>query len=104
MSETLQELSTIVCEDWPFNKATYPRLDGPGDHHALVHAVLHLAKSSGKVAAAVEPYDHGKEVDRDALRDQLGYTLVNLLRTADLAGIAPDELVGVVTRWREARH
>lgn len=90
------ELRDDIARAWPISRTAYPLLDGPKDHHALVHAVLHLSKSAGKVAGAVEPYVHGKAVDLDALRDQVAYTLINALRIADLAEIETDDLLDVI--------
>lgn len=93
------ELRDDIALAWPISQTAYPLLDGPKDHHALVHAVIHLSKSSGKVSGAVEPYVHGKEVDLDTLRDQLAYTLVNVLRIADLADIPTSDILDVINDY-----
>lgn len=90
------ELRDDIAQAWPISRTAYPLLDGPKDHHALVHAVLHLSKSSGKVAGAVEPYVHGESVDLVTLRDQVAYSIINALRIADLADIPMSNLLAII--------
>lgn len=101
MIESLRALMELVQSSWPFTPPAYPELKGDSDPRAIVHAAMHLAKSSGKVVGAIEPIDHGKPVDRDALTEQLSYTLVNLLRIASLAGISSRELLVTVENWKQ---
>ncbi len=96
----LDPIYNIVRDCWPIGDQ-YPRLKGPEDPRALIHVLIHLAKSSGKALEMVEPYDHGKDIyqNRNELKRQLAYSIISIIRAADLAQIPGDELIDVINHW-----
>lgn len=49
------------------------------------HAALHIAKAAGKVAAALEPADHGGPIDRAALTMALADLVICAAKVANEA-------------------
>lgn len=82
-----------VAELWPFTRKNYPMLDLSSREEQARHIVLHQAKDAGRMAAAVEPYDHGRTTDEVLLRRSTRNTLVNALRLCDLYGWSPAALL-----------
>jgi hypothetical protein len=87
----LDLLRDRVAEAWPFAESHYPALEGFAA--AVRHVVLHFAKDTGRLAAAIEREDHGEAFDRALMRRPARNALVNALRLCSLLGLHPAELL-----------
>lgn len=100
----LQEIQIATEKAWPFDETSYPSLAHLSvvdkQTFALKHVLIHLAKAVGHVARAVEPLDHGEELDKDAMRIALRKVIVDAVQSADVAGITPKELEEEIMRWQ----
>jgi len=92
----LVDLVSLVDEHYPFTKDTHPNLQrDPVSNEVLPEAVIqhtlnHLSKSTiGPIAAVLEAYDHGKEIDSTGHEDiliALAKGLVNMEKMANTLG------------------
>ena len=101
MSFTLRDVQRMAAERFPFDDEHYPEIpkdkEGAG-HYAQRHILLHLIKSLGEVAAAIEPKDHGAKgshVSPQVIRK----LLVNALRLADVSGASMQEIQASLENW-----
>lgn len=81
-----------VVRLWPTDSANYPGLDGTRGAY-IGHVILHMSKDTGKLAAAMEPVDHGKDEDGAALYRSARNMLVNSLRLIALLEVKPSQLL-----------
>lgn len=76
----LKDIQKRVPEVWP--DSDYPATFGGArdllPHIDAAHSLMHATKAVGKVAAAIEPADHGKPIEREAL----GWALADVIITA----------------------
>ncbi len=102
MNGSLDALIAFIKSHYPFVPEKYPKLEGLSDAERQVFAIRHLSqhfsKTSGKIAAAIEPADHGKEVNIEEIKTNLPKSLVNTLRLAELVGMDEKELIAGVER------
>jgi len=100
----LQEIQTAAQKIWPFDESSYPALAhlSPEDRQtfALKHVLTHLTKAVGRIAGAVEPLDHGEELDKNAIRIALRKVIVDAVQSAGIAGITSKELEEEIMRWQ----
>ena len=90
---TLKELQEHVRIGW--TNASYSREFNQSGlpHKDFGHALLHVVKAAGKLAAIVDDADHGKPCG-----DDVGKYVADLViiaaRAANCAGISLDDIVG----------
>jgi hypothetical protein len=90
-----------IAECWRFTQQNYPRLSGLQIAY-IRHIVLHQTKDVGRMATAVEPIDHGGEIDATLLRRSTRNSLVNALRLCELVGWDPLDLLREYVRENRA--
>lgn len=88
---TISEWQTTIARIWPFTSKTYPFFTDDCD--AIRHVVLHQNKDAGRLAAAIEPVDHGHPPDRVLARRAVRNSLVNTLRLCDLLDLSAEDLL-----------
>ena len=99
---SLHDLMEYVRKGWVFNKRTYPRIKkNNATEFAIKHVSEHMAKTTGKIVAAIEPYDHGLPMDLDAIQRQTAYALINTLRMASLVGMTDATFQAIFYSWRQ---
>ncbi|HYD93252.1 MAG TPA: hypothetical protein VEB18_02235 [Candidatus Paceibacterota bacterium] len=102
MNGSLDALIAFITKHYPFVPEKYPQVDGLADaerqHFAIRHLSQHFSKTAGKITAAVEPADHGREMDMEEIRANLPKSLVNTLRLAQLVGMDEKALIAGVER------
>src|SRR5262245_13748358 len=77
---------------WPCDPDNYPGLDD-SQYGYVRHVALHMAKDAGRIAAGIEPIDHGRPWDGQALGRSTRNMLVNVLRMCSLLHLSPAELL-----------
>lgn len=103
---TIDEWAQEVERLWPFKVAAYPGFETiPLAYRrdaAIRHVLLHCAKDTGRLAAAVERPDHGEVLDEALLHRPARNLLVNALRLCRLLGLRPSALLDDYSRERGA--
>jgi hypothetical protein len=102
---TLQELIDHIGKTWVCDAARYPELAGMSEvdrlNFIIKHQVLHLSKTTGKLATLAEAYDHSREGLGEAseeLRNLATKLFINSLKLAEEVGMSADDLL---TRSKE---
>lgn len=70
----------------PYSPGVVTARVGPVPHILSSHAVLHAAKSVGKLAAVFEAADHGQPVDEATVKAMAADLVTAALRLANLHG------------------
>lgn len=103
MTEELRILLSRVRRGWPLDSRVYPVLDNKPDLEdvaLLSHILLHLTKQVGKLAGLYEPMLHGAPApDRKEVSRQVAYTIIDVLRLAQRAGLDPSEILDNIDQW-----
>ncbi|KND50425.1 MAG: hypothetical protein AB202_02105 [Parcubacteria bacterium C7867-007] len=96
----LTSLMQVIGDGFPFTQEKYPNGDLSTPEKTLAFAVrhssAHIAKTGGIIAAQAENYDHGGELDPEALRMATTKMLVNTLNLANALGMTAQDLVSLV--------
>lgn len=94
--ETLDELLALASAFFPYDQANYPDIDLSTPEKvkafAIRHGLAHLAKSTGKIAAAVESADHGTPLDERELRINIAKAFMTVLNLAKNLGMTGEKL------------
>jgi hypothetical protein len=97
MNGELDNLIQYVAKNVPFIEEKYPELKGTSDEQRFIfglrHSALHFAKSAGKIADSLEKVDHGKELQKEELRENTIKSLVNTLLLAKLLDLTEADIV-----------
>jgi hypothetical protein len=94
----MNDLVAQVAESWLFDTQTYPgsRLDELSEQErytfAIRHVLLHMQKSAGYVATAIERAEHGENLDMSLVGEAARKSFRNALRLAALIGLTEAEL------------
>lgn len=91
---TIQDVQDRVREGW--TNATYsPEFNASGVvHKDLAHALLHVQKAAGKLAAIVDDLDHGKEPSDDPGK-YIADLVICAARAANCSGLSLNGIVGL---------
>jgi hypothetical protein len=97
----LQSLMNHIASTWVCDHARYPALEGMDvdqrRNFLVKHSLLHVAKTSGKIAAVCENFDHTnrKEDDSYDIGLQVGAVklFVNAIKLAEETGLSADDLL-----------
>jgi len=103
----ISELMELVKQNWQFDEEHYPGLPSDSDVKklfSLKHVLYHQQKAVGKMAEAIEPYDHGKELNVSLLKLAVRNSFINTVRMACVLGITPHGLAEEVRGWRKENH
>lgn len=102
MNETIESLTKYIAEQYQFTEKKFPALQGASDEEilrfAINHSALHFAKTAGKIAAASEGADHGKQMDTEELKTNVAKSLINTLRLAEVLKMSETELLDLVRK------
>ncbi|PJE64868.1 MAG: hypothetical protein COU90_01220 [Candidatus Ryanbacteria bacterium CG10_big_fil_rev_8_21_14_0_10_43_42] len=100
MNGDIDRIIKFTAKHFVFDEKTYPELVNNSNKQRLIfairHSVLHLAKTSGKVASISEAVDHGKEVDMAQLRADISKALIAVLRLAEVIGMSENDIVRTI--------
>lgn len=89
---TLKELQAHVALAWT-NESYTKEFNGSGiAHKDFGHALLHIVKASGKLAAMVEDADHGRRIEDDPGK-YLADLVICAARTAHTLGLHLESVV-----------
>lgn len=96
----LQSLMDNIASVWACDPTRYPALEGMDAdqrrNFLVKHSLLHVAKTSGKIAAVCEDFDHNnkKEDDSFDIGLQVGAVklFINSLKLAQEAGLSAEDL------------
>lgn len=99
---TLKELMTRIDSGYSFSADVYPALRAANldqqHYFGLVHSLLHMEKSQGKLATELEAYDHGGMMDDTKLCEAACKQLVNTLKLASHLGLSAEDLAYYVQK------
>lgn len=99
----LADIRDATRQAWPFTHRTYPAMSNLNVEErrafALKHVLVHMVKATGQVSAAIEPIDHGMDLDRDQLLASLRNLIVQAVQCADVAGISEADIEQDLSRW-----
>lgn len=106
-SMTLREIYEKTEAAWPFDAENYPNLEHVFAGQRAVaysgHTLLHVMKQAGKLAALFEPMAHSVFYNvtsrRSEVARQVAYMIVNVLRLAQLAGVAPEDVEDAIQQY-----
>src|SRR3989344_1331344 len=97
MHGDIDRLIKFTAKHFIFDEKTYPELANVSDKQRLMfairHSALHLAKTSGKIAAIGEAIDHSKEVDMAQLKTDIPKVLITVLRLAEVIGMSENDII-----------
>ncbi len=100
--DTLKEIMSLIDTHYRFDKKTYETLQaesGTADQFifGLNHSVVHMMKSSGKIAGIVENYQHKtfpiSEETKEECKDLAKKQVINALKFASHVGFEAEELI-----------
>ena len=96
----LASLMTFIGEGFPFTQEHYPHADLRNPSFTLAfavsHSAKHMAKSTGKIAAESEEWDHGGIMNEEALKVATTKMLINALNLARMLEMTPEEIAARV--------
>ena len=97
MHGDIDNLTQFIARNFQFDESTYPELAGASDEKRLAfgikHIALHFSNTAGKIAASTDKLDHGKELQREELRENTIKSLINTLRLAELMGVKEADII-----------
>lgn len=100
MHGDIDALIRFIAKHFTFDERSYPELAGASEEKrllfALNHSALHFSKTAGKISAAVERAEHGKEIDVNELRENVPKALINTLRLAELVGMTEMDIMQAI--------
>lgn len=100
MNGDIDRLIKFTAKHFVFDDKMYPELANASDEHrfmfAVRHSALHIAKTSGKIAAISEALDHGREVDITQLKTDIPKAFVTVLRLAEVIGMSEDDIIRAI--------
>lgn len=100
MNGDIDRLIKFTAKHFVFDDKTYPELANASDEQrfifAIRHSALHIAKTSGKIAAISEALDHGKEVDIAQLKTDIPKAFVTILRLAEVIRMSENDIVRAI--------
>lgn len=103
----IQSTIDIIAKQYCFDEQSYPVLNGADESSihkfALRHLLLHMQKSAGKIATALEAEDHGAEIDTALLKEGLAKMHLNTLRMAELLHMSGVELNAMAEGYTKPR-
>lgn len=102
-------LLDFVEEGWRFDRETYHKLPcddewsenyRPRDLRAfkVAHVIKHMVKTTGKIQAEVEPFDH-RDGPVEVSPRFIAQQIINTLRLARLVGIPPEQILHEIEEW-----
>src|SRR3989338_1574979 len=98
----------LVGKTWEFDAKTYPELatlsGEERDRFVLNHVLLHLLKSMGKIATALEAAEHGKPFDQKMVQEVAWKLLVNALQVANISNMTPQQVAEDLAKWIESKE
>ncbi len=98
--QTLQQLMGHIATVWQCDPSRYPELEGMNaeerQNFLIKHSVLHITKTTGKLATLSEDYDHNQKIGDDHsenLKTLATKMFVNSLKLAEEVGMSADDLL-----------
>jgi hypothetical protein len=96
----LKALMELVATTWECDVKRYPELQGKAlderRNFLVKHSLMHIAKTSGKLASVCEEFDHNGGYEPDSEEMLKGYAtklFVNALKLAEEVGLSADDLL-----------
>ncbi len=95
----LRELMNHIASVWICDEERYPALQGMSSdqrkNFLIKHSLLHISKTSGKIATVCESFDHSGvmlEDDEASLRIDVVKMFVNVIKLAEEVGLTAEDL------------
>jgi hypothetical protein len=102
----LDALMQYIAAVWVCDVKRYPELQGknPDERRNFLvkHSLMHVAKTSGKLASVCEDFDHNGAYEPDSEEMLKGYAVklfVNALKLAEEVGLSADDLLQRAPRF-----
>ena len=103
----IQSTIDIIAKQYFFDEQAYPLLRGADQSSiytfALRHLLLHMQKSLGKIATALEAEDHGQDMNVQLLTEGLAKMHLNTLRMAELLSVKGETLNQMAINYTKPR-
>lgn len=106
--DNLQEAIDFIAAQFAFDQESYSTLEkSTTEKEKLLfvvnHSLLHMVKSQGRLAAAIEACDHGKELNNFTVHKLTAEMFIHTLRLAEGAGMTAQELLDWVPTLIKAK-
>src|SRR5438094_3115655 len=92
-----KNLMSLVVQRWSLDENNYPEMQGLNEtqrmNFALKHGLIHQMKALGKLAAAIEPFDHGGVINEAEAFPAIAKMMNNILLMTDILGMSAEELL-----------
>lgn len=89
-----------IASVWVCDSGRYPALEGMTTdqrrNFLVKHSLLHIGKTTGKIAAVCENFDHVGQTDGEdsvLLQDTVVKLFINTLKLAEEVGLSADDLL-----------
>ena len=103
---TIEEVWVYINSKYIFNQENYPKIpaEEPARKAFIVnHSLQHMCKSTGKIAAEVETFDHGGQMNNENLKEATVKMFINTLKLASELGINTWDLMNAVPDYMKSK-